>query len=255
MGTKIKKYQKRYTDYMFDHPHLRLVLNYIYTLFMAILSAFLFAFAFRAFISPTNLKDGVEIGKVVTGGASGLAQVFVLISEICGVNKDISSYLQSIFYFAINIPIFILAWKGIGKKFAVFTLINVGISSLFISFLPASFIDDVGYFMSDNIMTRVVFAGVLIGLSSATAFKAEISAGGVDVVSYYFALRKSTSVGKYTIIFNAIVIVSFSILTVVYSGTGDAAVVGFITFLFSCVYVFITALVVDFVNTRNKKVQ
>ena len=101
---------------------------------------------------------------------------------------------------------------------------------------------------------RVLFAGVSIGLASSIAFRNEISCGGIDVISYYFALRKSTSVGKYATTLNSIILLSYFGLTIIHN-QGNHVDIAFVNLLFSFLYLFVVMLVVDFVNTRNKKVQ
>ena len=78
---------------------------------------------------------------------------------------------------------------------------NVLISSVFMQIIPNWEVTNAireNSFIVENDVTRVLFAGVCTGLSSAIAFKGDFSCGGIDVLTYYFALRKSTSIGKYS---------------------------------------------------------
>jgi uncharacterized membrane-anchored protein YitT (DUF2179 family) len=108
-----------------------------------------------------------------------------------------------------------LAWFGIGKRFAIFTFINVLEVSLFSNLLGQlnwDFLNHVSR-VSFRIMAlcfpALLFAGVCTGLSSALAFKVDISAGGIDVISYYIALKKSTSVGKVHDLLNSFTVILF----------------------------------------------
>ena len=51
-----------------------------------------------------------------------------------------------------------------------------------------------------------------ICLSSAIAFKGDFSCGGIDVLTYYFALRKSTSIGKYSVAINGFIVLLHTVL-------------------------------------------
>ena len=93
----------------------------------------------------------------------------------------------------------------------------------------------------------------LVGVSSALAYRGDVSCGGIDVFSYYFALRKSTNIGRYGIMINGAVITTYSILLVFTSGENWEH--GVIAFFFSIMYLFVVNLVVDAINLRNKKVQ
>ena len=80
-----------------------------------------------------------------------------------------------------------------------------------------------------------------------------MSCGGIDIFTYYFALRKSTSVGKYAVVLNGVIILSYTILSVVKHP--DNWGLGLLQALFAISYVFLVSLIIDMINVRNKKVQ
>lgn len=256
---RIERIKKKVSNYLYDHIHVRESLNISKGVFIAAFSAIFYAFAFYCFITPTAEKAAsyptqLEGQSIITGGVGGITQVLYQIIHISGGNVN-PFLLQSICYFAFNIPILIFAFFKIGKKFAILSLINVGLSSLFIQlFDNLEVAKNIANALSDEHITRVLFAGICIGIASAIAFKGEISCGGIDVFSYYFSLRKSTSVGKYATMINSVIITTFSILTIV-GNQGQNVEIGLLNFMFGIVYLFMTMLVVDFINTRNKKVQ
>ncbi len=259
---KVDRIKRRVTNYMYDHIRVRESLNISKGVFVATLTALLYAFGFYCFIAPAVENHATIWGSsITTGGVGGVSQVIWMISTLCGGSISIST-MQSIFYFVLNVPILLFAFFKIGKKFAILSLANVGLSSLFIwAFSNVDFMHNVASVL-DNPQTsyhsaRVLFAAVSIGLASSIAFRNEISCGGIDVISYYFALRKSTSVGKYATALNSIILVSYFGLTIIQNAQkGDAKVdIAFVNLLFSFLYLFSVMLVVDFVNTRNKKVQ
>lgn len=256
---KLSKFKRKFNNYMYDHIGLREGLNFSKGVLVAALTAILYAFGFYCFIAPAVENHATIWGSsITTGGVGGVSQVIWMISHLCGGTISIST-LQSIFYFVLNVPILIFAYFKIGKKFAILTLLNVGLSSLFIwAFSNVSFMHDIAYVL-DNADTsyhsaRVLFAAVSIGLASSIAFRNEISCGGIDVISYYFALRKSTSVGKYATALNSIILLTYFGLTIIYYH-GEHVDIAFVNLLFSFLYLFSVMLVVDFVNIRNKKVQ
>lgn len=257
---KIQRWKKKTNNFMFDHIHVRESLKISLEVVIAGLTALLYAFGFYCFIAPWAGTAASDMGttlagsSITTGGVGGVSQVIWLLSTLCGGNVDIYT-MQSIFYFALNIPILLFAFFKIGKKFAIITILNVGLSSLFIQvFRNVALAQNVAHLLQEEHLARVVFAGVCIGLASSIAFRFGVSCGGIDVISYYFALRKSTSVGKYATALNSFIIVIYSILTIAHNN-GDYIEIAFLNLLFSFLYLFVTMLVVDFVNTRNKKVQ
>ena len=251
---RIEKSKKKINDFLFDHFMLKRSLYQAKGVFIALLSAFIFAFGFCSFISPSASASGDYNFKIITGGISGISQNLAKVLEMCGVELT-DTTVEALGYTLFNIPIAIFAFFAIGKRFAIMTVINVVASSLFINFIPDwGFSKDIA--ASEIIMcsplSRVFFGGMCTGLASALAFKAEISCGGIDVITYYYAMRKSTSVGKYGVFVNAIIVTTYATLLTVQSPSDWEH--SLITVLYSIVYLFVVMLVVDSINLRNKKV-
>lgn len=261
---KSEKIRRKINDYLFDHRALKITLDHARTLIFCVAAAFIFAFGFTSFITPA-IVDGVEGLHIATGGVSGISQTIALILKTAGVLEGISgdtvSTVISIAYFVINIPICLFAFFKIGKKFAIYTALNVGFSSLFIFLLSHPEISHMSFaiqiasndIIRNHELVRVLFGSVTVGLSSSVAYLADISCGGIDVFSYYFALRKSTSIGKYGILINGVIVTTYSTILVFTSGSNWE--VGVIAFFFSILYLFVANLVIDAINLRNKKMQ
>jgi uncharacterized membrane-anchored protein YitT (DUF2179 family) len=239
--------KQRYEDYMFEHSTARNFVDIIVTSFIAIFSAFLFAYSFRAFIVP----DSDLARPLITGGASGISQIITLLLGIMNLFPEVEpKTFQAIFYIILNIPLFFLGYSGVGKRFAIFSFINVVLTSLFIQMIPTSWLTLID--ISNDMLGRALFAGFISGLSSAICYKAEISAGGLDVVTYYIANNKSTSVGKYAVAFNAVIVTIFTIISIISDGSGLGALN---SFLYTLVYFFTSSRVIDALNLRNRKSQ
>ena len=250
---------------------MRYAMDWGMAFLMSVLSAFIFAFGISTFMNPAS----GDMIKIVSGGSSGLAQTITAIVDLFNVTfPSWMPSLYSILYVLINIPLIVIAFKGIGVRFGTFTLINVGFVFIFtyiFNNVPAiaDFMSDIGAFFNANggLFSRAFFAGICTGLSSALAYKYETSAGGFDIIAYYLALRKNTSVGKYGVIINAFIIVAYSVVhiftftdteiplpggTVLALSSVEMAVVrGF----FAIIYLFTVMIIVDLINVRNKKVQ
>lgn len=255
---------------MLDHPAVKTSLDYFWTLIVSTVSALCFAFGFNAFmdLGQNVMVNGQYAVKLVAGGVSGVSQVITLLFELCGW-KDIDEHLAySIMYFVINIPLVILAWLGIGKRFTVFTLINVIEVSVFIKLVTIANIpplQEVAKFVSDNgaLLARALFAGVCTGLSSALAFKVDISAGGIDILAYYIALKKNTLVGKYSVMLNSVTVIFFALLSAAYGDPKNGVAAWdssyaadcFSRIFYSGLYMLVGMFVVDTINVRNKKMK
>ena len=250
---RFEKLKKRYNDCLYNHLWLMYLSDWGFAFIVTAFSAAIFAFGINVFLAPS--VPGVEIAEMVSGGSSGAAQVIDSFFKLNGiVIKGNESLIFSIAYLMVNAPLVILAFKGIGKRFASFTLINVLLVFLFTNLFHGQIFSDVARFVHENggMLARALFAGLCTGVSSAIAFKIESSAGGFDILSYYLSTKKSTLAGKYGVIINFIVISSFSLVNII--GYGKTAQ-GISLIWFSLVYLLTVMLVIDVINIRNKKAQ
>ena len=126
------------------------------------------------------------------GGVTGIAQIFANVFK--------QPYLKSVIIGGVNLPLFILGWKGVSKRFAVLSLcsiiLQVGITALF-DYLKLQgfnpFRDLATYYPADssNVSNPLVFAlfgGALTGLGCGIPLRFGSSTGGMDIVSQKFSL-------------------------------------------------------------------
>lgn len=247
---KSLRIKKKIFDYFFDHPVQKRIYNYTVTAFICAVSGMIFAFGFSAFIS-TYSDESLNLA---TGGFSGFTQSISLLFVTYG-NTGLSLFtLQSILYFVVNIPALIFAFFKIGKRFAITSSINVGLSSLFISlFSSMGFVQEIAnnIFISSSPLTRVLFAGICTGVSSGIALKSGSSCGGMDIVSCYFSVRKSTGVGKYNVITNFFVIIFYMTVNLIVYPSRYIETVLIVPF--ALLYFLTSSMVIDSIHIRNKK--
>lgn len=259
---KIRQLRAKYRDVLLDHPILKVSIEYVFVIFMTAISAFLLAYNFRAFVKPSanvmslNSDGSFEVYSynLIAGGVSGLGQVIVLFLEKLGVSFTISvDVIQSIIYFSINVPLFLLAFFYIGKRFAILSLINVLLTSMFISLIPESWTQI--FAINNDLLARAICAGVVNGTAISIAVHFNHSTGGTDIVSMYFGLKKGKSIGIYVLGINLTIVILYvilsSITTASMEGTPGSATMG----LYTLVFFFTSSVVIDHLSTRNKKVQ
>ena len=251
--TKIKRTKEKVNNFLYDHYYLRATLHQAKGLFFAALAAFIFAFGFTSFITPGTSSEFPF--KIVTGGISGLSQNVAKIFAIAGVELP-DRIIEAMGYTVFNLPLLVFAFFKVGKRFALITAFNVILTSVFISLIPEWGISQAianHALILNHPVARLLFGGACTGLASGLAFKGEISCGGIDIVTYYFSLRKSTSVGKYSILANGIIVSLYSILIIIDDiGEYETAI---ISLFYSAFYILVANLVIDSINLRNKKVQ
>ena len=189
----------------------------------SLLYGFLSAIAVNFFFQP---------GHVYSSGATGLAQILSVLSQrFIGFTIPVS-----LTFYAINIPLMIVAWYQIGHKFTIFTFITVSMSSLFIQLVP------VVTLTNDPIM-NALFGGVVMGTEIGFALRSNISSGGTDIVSLTIRKRTGKNVGSISFFVN-----------------GTIMLIAGLTFgwkyaLYSMITIFVSSRVTDAVFTKQKRMQ
>ena len=189
----------------------------------SLLYGFLSAIAVNFFFQP---------GHVYSSGATGLAQILSVLSHrFIGFTIPVS-----LTFYAINIPLMIVAWYQIGHKFTIFTFITVSMSSLFIQFVPVITLTN------DPIM-NALFGGVVMGTGIGFALRNNISSGGTDIVSLTIRKRTGKNVGNISFLVN-----------------GTIMLIAGLTFgwkyaLYSMITIFVSSRVTDAVFTKQKRMQ
>ncbi len=260
LKTRVKRAKEKARNWMYDHPLFKNILKWVGIFFISTISAALFATGFSVFLDIVQ-ADGTS-DTIVSGGVSGLCQTLVLILRLCGLEIKDAHLAISIAYFIINIPLIIVAWLKIGRQFAIFTIINVVESSIFVKLINVNMIPELQEIIDyvsahgGGLLGRAVLGGVFVGLSCAIVMRMDTSTGGVDIVAYAMSLKHSTSAGKYSFIINGTNLVLFTFLSFVQMGCDlDASYQQICKMLYSIVYLFVQMLIVDGINKRNKKVK
>ncbi len=209
---------------------------------LIILGAFIYVIGINVFIVPAD---------IFSTGLMGLAQESAAtINMIFGLNLTATSstylMIQTISYWAMNLPAIILGFKKVGIKFTSKTLITSFI--IIPLFLNVIIIDhnlllDVGgqATLATKILSAVI-GGSLTGLGMGIIFKHGSSSGGTDIVAIYLSIFKGKSFGVYNILINVIVMVWSIILF------HDITVAVLVLIL-----IYVQSQVVDYIYNFNEK--
>lgn len=268
---KNRTLSSKIVDALYDHPVVHGILKNGFAVLVLTFSAFVFALGYKCFLVPNRIisESGGTVTKLVSGGISGISQLVIMFISIFPNNflignPALEDTIFSVCYFLLNVPVFIIAWKGIGKRFTVFTFLNVILVSLFSNLLGLwddGWVTELAKFVNANggLLSRAVFAGVCTGISSGLAYKVDGSGGGIDVITYFIALKKGALVGKYNVLINACTLTVYTILGCYKVWSGIESVPNYMEFaamaLFSILYLMVTSAVIDVINIRNKKVK
>ncbi|WP_157456701.1 YitT family protein [Carnobacterium maltaromaticum] len=161
-------------------------------IFVALLFGLLNSVGINLFLSPATLYGS---------GVTGIAQ---LLSSVLGTTVLGMSSI-AVWSFLLNVPLIILAWKNLGRRFTLLTLFTVFSSSFFINLLPVITI-------TNNLVLAAIAGGVLTGIGIGLCLRYGFSTGGVDIVALVMQKRNGRSIGQLGMIINGIILLMAGVL-------------------------------------------
>lgn len=179
----------------------------------------IYAFGLHYFVLPNQLMEG---------GVTGIA---VLLNYAAGWPLSISTLL-------LNIPLFFLGWKALGRGQMIYTLVGVVSLSCFLALMEQLIhLEWLVPFQSTNdYMLAALYAGVTLGTGLGIVFRFGGTTGGVDIVARILTRSKGISMGQIILTLDA-VIIGVSILYISVEKV-----------LYTLVTVFIASKLIDFIQ-------
>lgn len=152
-------------------------------------SSFMVSFSAHSIIAPNNFA---------TGGITGVA---IIIEKASG-----GKIPQSVSIFCINFPLIFLAFFFVKKKFAILSLANVALQSLWLTLMERL---NFPLFLFEEKIFAALAGGIGIGTAIALAFKLGGSTGGMDIVAVMVQKKiPGPSIAWMLFILNCVVIAS-----------------------------------------------
>jgi uncharacterized membrane-anchored protein YitT (DUF2179 family) len=154
-------------------------------------------------ISAGSIVFGIGLKSIaiphgfITGGISGLTLLFYYVSGLLS---------PGLWYLIVNIPIFLIGWIHISRRFFLYSLYGVAVLSLTI--------DLIGFTLPiKEPILAVLAGGVLMGAGSGLVLQSLGSAGGLDIIGIILNQKFSVRLGTFYFCFNLVIFaVSFGFL-------------------------------------------
>ena len=150
-------------------------------------------------ISAGSIVFGIGLKSIaiphgfITGGISGLTLLFYYVSGILS---------PGLWYLVVNIPIFLIGWIHISRRFFLYSLYGVAVLSIAV--------DVIGFTLPiKEPMLAVLAGGVLMGAGSGLILQSLGSAGGLDIIGVILNQKYSLRLGTFYFGFN-VVLFAFS---------------------------------------------
>lgn len=174
--------------------------------------------------------NGIVVPKqFLTGGLMGLTLILHYLSPILGIG---------LVYALLNIPMILLGWISVSRRFIFYTGFGIAVFSLAMEFIVPP------PFQVENLLLASILGGVLTGLGSGLVFRSAGSLGGLDILAVWANKKWNIRVGPISMAGNGLVLIA------------GAVVFSLEMALYAMIYTFVTAKVMDQVltgfNTRKQ---
>jgi uncharacterized membrane-anchored protein YitT (DUF2179 family) len=182
LNTTLRRERKKLSQYKLARGHKKLVdstKQFLKDFTLIVAGIFSACFGFKGFLLTNHFIDG---------GATGIS---LLISEL----TNIPLYFLII---AVNIPFIILAYRIMGKQFALKTSLAIAGLSLCLGFVPFPDITQ------DNLLVAI-FGGFFLGAGIGLAVRGGAVIDGTEVLAIYLSRKFGASIGDVIVVINVII--------------------------------------------------
>ena len=141
---------------------------------------------FGAAIYSFGVKDIVVTRGLISGGISGVALLLYYLTGVLGPGA---------YYFLLNLPLMLLGWVSLSRRFILYTLYGMGILSAMIHLMPEKTV------IADPLLAAI-FGGAVMGAGSGIMLRTLGSAGGTDILAIWLNQKYNLRIGQFNFFFN-----------------------------------------------------
>ncbi|KKK37333.1 hypothetical protein WQ57_14095 [Mesobacillus campisalis] len=182
---------------------------------------------------------GIIIGSLITAAgfnlflipheilSSGLSGISMIVGMLTPMDTGVANFL-------LNLPLLILGYFKLGRKFILLTILAVTMISIGLYMIPVVEI-------AHEMVLSSIFGGAVVGLGIGLIFRCSGSSGGFDVIGMLIARKRDFPIGSMLTVMNGAIILISGFLF-----NWDAA-------LYTMASIFVTGKVVDAVFTHHVK--
>ncbi len=161
----------------------------LYQIIPILIGTAIYAFGLHYFIIPNHLMEG---------GVTGIA---LLLKYALNLKPSYTTLI-------INIPLFFLCWKVLGRKGMLYTIIGT-VSLSFFLWIMEWFIEwgwIVPFQSKQDYFLATLYAGVTLGAGLGIVFRYGGTTGGIDIIARILNKSRGASMGQIILMFDGIVI-------------------------------------------------
>ena len=150
-----------------------------WNLFLITLGSFLWALGAKGAVLPHNF---------ITGGMFGVSLLVYYYTHLLS---------PAIWFFLFNLPLFLLGWLMISRRFVLYSLYGVVVTTVLFELIQ------IDLQITEQIYAAVA-GGVLCGFGGGIILRSLGSSGGLDIVAIVLNRKYSMSVGRFYLMFNSV---------------------------------------------------
>lgn len=193
----------------------------VFRIFVILFASILYAWNLRCFAKTANLLPG------------GFSGVSLLLQQI-GIHFFHISIPYTFFNIVLNLFPAYIAFRFIGKRFTLYSIIVIFLSSIFVDLLPA-------YVFTQDALLVSVFGGIINGFAVSLCLNVGTTTGGTDFISIWLSQEKGIDAWNYIFLGNILVL------------TVAGALFGWSIALYSIIYQFCSTQVIQALYKHYKK--
>lgn len=199
------------------HPHF----YQYFRIIIVIIASLLYAWNLCCFAKSADL---------LPGGISGVSLLLQhIIKSIFHVTVP-----YSVFNILLNLfPVYI-GFIYIGKKFTLYSILTILLSSIFVDILP-------DYIFTTDVLLISIFGGLINGFAIALCLNVGTTTGGTDFISIYMSQQKGMDAWNYILFGNVIILLI------------AGAMFGWSIALYSIIYQFCSTQIIQMLYKRYQK--
>lgn len=185
---------------------------------------------FASVLYAWNLCCFAKTVGLLPGGFSGVSLLLQEIgSQFFHINVPFT-----VFNVALNLFPVYLGFRYIGKKFTIYSIVTIVLSSIFVDILPV-------YVFTNDILLVSVFGGLINGFAISLCLNVGTTTGGTDFISIFLSEQKGIDAWNYILAGNVIVLGIAGLLF------------GWKLALYSIIYQFCSTQVIQLLYKRYQK--
>lgn len=189
----------------------------IINIFFILLGSVVMAFAFNVFLFPNDISPS---------GFSGLSAIISILLSKIGINIS-----TSVIYLILNTALYVVAYKLLGKKFAIMALIGILSFSLALELVAL-----IPFVVTGDLLLCSIYGGGLMGFGVGLVLRNNGSTGGSDLLALVIRSKTHFLTTGQILLTIDIIVLGLSCITY-----------GFGPLMYSIITLVLSSFVIDFV--------